>query len=101
MPKKNDKQPATRIGYGFDSHEFRPGVPLKIGGVALAPRLALRLSGAALAGGRDFTVAAMPDPRRRSRKTDLYSFSVANAINPPAAASTAPTIAAAWNAPIT
>ena len=25
-----------RIGYGFDSHEFRRGVPLKIGGVALA-----------------------------------------------------------------
>lgn len=25
-----------RIGYGFDSHEFRSGVPLKIGGVALA-----------------------------------------------------------------
>jgi 2-C-methyl-D-erythritol 2,4-cyclodiphosphate synthase len=25
-----------RIGYGFDSHEFRPGVPLRIGGVALA-----------------------------------------------------------------
>jgi 2-C-methyl-D-erythritol 2,4-cyclodiphosphate synthase len=25
-----------RIGYGFDSHEFRAGVPLKIGGVALA-----------------------------------------------------------------
>ncbi len=25
-----------RIGYGFDSHEFRPGIPLKIGGVALA-----------------------------------------------------------------
>jgi 2-C-methyl-D-erythritol 2,4-cyclodiphosphate synthase len=24
-----------RIGYGFDSHEFRAGVPLKIGGVAL------------------------------------------------------------------
>ena len=24
-----------RIGYGFDSHEFQPGVPLKIGGVAL------------------------------------------------------------------
>ena len=22
-----------RIGYGFDSHEFRPGIPLKIGGV--------------------------------------------------------------------
>jgi 2-C-methyl-D-erythritol 2,4-cyclodiphosphate synthase len=30
------KQPANRIGYGFDSHEFRPGIPLKIGGVALA-----------------------------------------------------------------
>jgi 2-C-methyl-D-erythritol 2,4-cyclodiphosphate synthase len=25
-----------RIGYGFDSHEFRPGIPLKIGGVPLA-----------------------------------------------------------------
>ena len=25
-----------KIGYGFDSHEFRPGIPLKIGGVALA-----------------------------------------------------------------
>jgi 2-C-methyl-D-erythritol 2,4-cyclodiphosphate synthase len=25
-----------RIGYGFDSHEFRPGIPLKIGGVVLA-----------------------------------------------------------------
>ena len=25
-----------RIGYGFDSHEFREGIPLKIGGVALA-----------------------------------------------------------------
>lgn len=25
-----------RIGYGFDSHEFRAGVPLKIGGVAIA-----------------------------------------------------------------
>jgi len=25
-----------RIGYGWDSHEFKPGVPLKIGGVALA-----------------------------------------------------------------
>jgi 2-C-methyl-D-erythritol 2,4-cyclodiphosphate synthase len=24
-----------RIGYGFDSHEFKPGIPLKIGGVAL------------------------------------------------------------------
>lgn len=41
MPKKRDRrpttsQPATRIGYGFDSHEFRPGIPLKIGGVPLA-----------------------------------------------------------------
>lgn len=25
-----------RIGYGFDSHEFRSGIPLKIGGVSLA-----------------------------------------------------------------
>jgi len=25
-----------RIGYGFDSHEFKAGVPLKIGGVAIA-----------------------------------------------------------------
>ena len=25
-----------RIGYGFDSHEFRPGIPLKIGGIMLA-----------------------------------------------------------------
>ena len=24
-----------RIGYGWDSHEFKPGVPLKIGGVVL------------------------------------------------------------------
>ncbi|HET7891486.1 MAG TPA: 2-C-methyl-D-erythritol 2,4-cyclodiphosphate synthase [Candidatus Sulfotelmatobacter sp.] len=24
-----------RIGYGFDSHEFRSGVPLKIGGIAI------------------------------------------------------------------
>src|SRR3954453_3731504 len=26
-----------RIGYGWDSHEFKKGVPLKIGGVALEP----------------------------------------------------------------
>jgi 2-C-methyl-D-erythritol 2,4-cyclodiphosphate synthase len=25
-----------RIGYGFDSHEFHPGIPLRIGGIALA-----------------------------------------------------------------
>ena len=24
-----------RIGYGWDSHEFRPGIPLKIGGLTL------------------------------------------------------------------
>ncbi|SRR6266496_1206620 len=24
-----------KIGYGWDSHEFKPGIPLKIGGVAL------------------------------------------------------------------
>jgi 2-C-methyl-D-erythritol 2,4-cyclodiphosphate synthase len=36
MPKTNDKRPTTRIGYGFDSHEFRRGIPLKIGGIALA-----------------------------------------------------------------
>src|SRR6476646_8390963 len=24
-----------RIGYGFDSHEFRAGIPLRIGGVSL------------------------------------------------------------------
>jgi 2-C-methyl-D-erythritol 2,4-cyclodiphosphate synthase len=27
--------PRLRVGYGWDSHEFKPGVPLKIGGVAL------------------------------------------------------------------
>jgi 2-C-methyl-D-erythritol 2,4-cyclodiphosphate synthase len=32
---KNDRAPRTRIGYGFDSHEFRPDTPLKIGGVKL------------------------------------------------------------------
>jgi 2-C-methyl-D-erythritol 2,4-cyclodiphosphate synthase len=36
MRTTKDRRPTTRIGYGFDSHEFRPGVPLKIGGVALA-----------------------------------------------------------------
>jgi 2-C-methyl-D-erythritol 2,4-cyclodiphosphate synthase len=33
MPTTNDQRPATRIGFGFDSHEFHPGIPLKIGGV--------------------------------------------------------------------
>jgi 2-C-methyl-D-erythritol 2,4-cyclodiphosphate synthase len=36
MPKTKDLRPKTRIGYGFDSHEFQPGIPLKIGGVTLA-----------------------------------------------------------------
>jgi 2-C-methyl-D-erythritol 2,4-cyclodiphosphate synthase len=35
MPKTKNLQPKARIGYGFDSHEFRPGIPLKIGGIAL------------------------------------------------------------------
>ena len=28
-------KPEIRIGYGWDSHEFKPGIPLKIGGVTL------------------------------------------------------------------
>jgi 2-C-methyl-D-erythritol 2,4-cyclodiphosphate synthase len=36
MPKIKDKQPAMRIGYGWDSHEFKDGIPLKIGGVTLS-----------------------------------------------------------------
>lgn len=36
MPRTNEQGPTTRIGYGFDSHEFRAGIPLKIGGVSLA-----------------------------------------------------------------
>jgi len=28
-------KPEIRIGYGWDSHEFKAGVPLKIGGIAL------------------------------------------------------------------
>jgi 2-C-methyl-D-erythritol 2,4-cyclodiphosphate synthase len=35
MPPTDDRRPGTRIGYGFDSHEFRPGIPLKIGGITL------------------------------------------------------------------
>jgi len=35
MPTTKDHRPATRIGYGFDSHEFQPGIPLKIGGIML------------------------------------------------------------------
>jgi 2-C-methyl-D-erythritol 2,4-cyclodiphosphate synthase len=36
MSTTNDQRPTTRIGYGFDSHEFQPGIPLKIGGIVLA-----------------------------------------------------------------
>jgi 2-C-methyl-D-erythritol 2,4-cyclodiphosphate synthase len=36
MPTTSDQRPTTRIGYGFDSHEFRSGIPLKIGGIMLA-----------------------------------------------------------------
>lgn len=28
-------KPEMRIGYGWDSHEFKPGIPLKIGGITL------------------------------------------------------------------
>ncbi|MBS1852154.1 MAG: 2-C-methyl-D-erythritol 2,4-cyclodiphosphate synthase [Acidobacteria bacterium] len=39
MPTTNDQRPTTlltiRIGYGWDSHEFKPGIPLLIGGVQL------------------------------------------------------------------
>ena len=35
MPTTNDRQATTRIGYGWDSHEFKRGIPLKIGGVTL------------------------------------------------------------------
>jgi 2-C-methyl-D-erythritol 2,4-cyclodiphosphate synthase len=36
MAKTLHRNPTTRIGYGFDSHEFQAGVPLKIGGIVLA-----------------------------------------------------------------
>jgi 2-C-methyl-D-erythritol 2,4-cyclodiphosphate synthase len=39
LPTTNDQRPTTklaiRIGYGWDSHEFKRGIPLKIGGVML------------------------------------------------------------------
>jgi 2-C-methyl-D-erythritol 2,4-cyclodiphosphate synthase len=35
MPTTKDQRPTIRIGYGFDSHEFRLGIPLKIGGITL------------------------------------------------------------------
>jgi len=31
----NPLKPELRIGYGYDSHEFKPGIPLVIGGVPL------------------------------------------------------------------
>ena len=34
MPNSQDPR-IPRIGFGWDSHEFRPGIPLKIGGVTL------------------------------------------------------------------
>src|SRR5215471_11076052 len=36
MPKTNDQQPTMRIGFGWDSHEFKAGIPLKIGGVTVS-----------------------------------------------------------------
>src|SRR3954447_5074835 len=38
MPARLTKnsQPSIRIGYGWDSHEFKRGIPLKIGGLTLA-----------------------------------------------------------------
>jgi 2-C-methyl-D-erythritol 2,4-cyclodiphosphate synthase len=33
--KRTSNSPQFRIGYGWDSHEFKSGVPLKIGGIAL------------------------------------------------------------------
>lgn len=35
MPMNHDQRPTIRIGYGWDSHEFKRGIPLKIGGVTL------------------------------------------------------------------
>ena len=35
MPTANHPRPTIRIGYGWDSHEFKRGIPLKIGGVTL------------------------------------------------------------------
>jgi 2-C-methyl-D-erythritol 2,4-cyclodiphosphate synthase len=35
MATTKDQRPRTRIGYGWDSHEFKRGIPLKIGGATL------------------------------------------------------------------
>ena len=34
-PETRSSKLRTRIGYGWDSHEFKRGIPLKIGGVTL------------------------------------------------------------------
>ncbi len=36
MPETGNSKLATRIGFGWDSHAFKPGIPLKIGGLDLA-----------------------------------------------------------------
>jgi 2-C-methyl-D-erythritol 2,4-cyclodiphosphate synthase len=35
LQKARILKPDNRIGYGFDSHEFKAGIPLKIGGVVI------------------------------------------------------------------
>lgn len=35
VPTAKAQRSTTRIGYGWDSHEFKRGIPLKIGGVTL------------------------------------------------------------------
>src|SRR5438105_13240874 len=35
MPAKRKTNSQMRIGYGWDSHEFKRGVPLKIGGIEI------------------------------------------------------------------
>lgn len=41
MAPKSASRPELSIGYGWDSHEFKPGIPLKIGGVSLPHALGL------------------------------------------------------------
>lgn len=36
MPKTTRSKLETRIGFGWDSHAFKPGIPLMVGGVHLA-----------------------------------------------------------------
>jgi 2-C-methyl-D-erythritol 2,4-cyclodiphosphate synthase len=33
--REEKRKPEIRIGYGWDSHEFKPSIPLKIGGMLL------------------------------------------------------------------